>query len=67
MLLRHAFEPRHQSYFHNDFYDLLRRHGLGFVIADTAGKFGYAEHVTAAAWSQEGRDVHVYLDATSAS
>jgi uncharacterized protein YecE (DUF72 family) len=26
---------------------LLRRHGCGFVIADTAGKFGYAEHVTA--------------------
>jgi uncharacterized protein YecE (DUF72 family) len=44
---RHAFEPRHQSYFHPEFYDLLRRHGFGFVIADTAGKFAYAEHVTA--------------------
>ena len=47
MRLRHAFEPRHESYFHPDFYGLLRRHGCGFVIADTAGKFGYAEHVTA--------------------
>jgi uncharacterized protein YecE (DUF72 family) len=47
MRLRHAFEPRHESYFHRDFYDLLRRHRCGFVIADTAGKFSYAEHVTA--------------------
>ena len=46
-VLRHAFEPRHESYFHDEFYDLLRRHGFGFVIADTAGKFAYAEHVTA--------------------
>jgi uncharacterized protein YecE (DUF72 family) len=46
-LLRHAFEPRHESYFHEEFYDLLRRHGFAFVIADTAGKFSYAEHVTA--------------------
>jgi uncharacterized protein YecE (DUF72 family) len=44
---RHAFEPRHESYFHPGFYALLRRHGCGLVIADTAGKFGYAEHVTA--------------------
>jgi uncharacterized protein YecE (DUF72 family) len=44
---RHAFEVRHPSYFHPEFYDLLRRRGAGFVIAETAGKFGYAEEVTA--------------------
>ena len=44
---RHAFEVRHDSYFHPEFYDVLREHGAGFVIADTAGKFGYAEEVTA--------------------
>ena len=44
---RHALEVRHPSYFHPEFYDLLRRHRCGFVIADTAGKFGYAEEVTA--------------------
>jgi uncharacterized protein YecE (DUF72 family) len=44
---RHAVEPRHESYFQPAFYDLLRRHRCGFVIADTAGKFTYAEHVTA--------------------
>ena len=44
---RHAFEVRHPSYFHEEFYALLREHGCAFVIADTAGKFPYAEEVTA--------------------
>jgi uncharacterized protein YecE (DUF72 family) len=44
---RHAFEVRHPSYFCDEFYALLRAHGCAFVIADTAGKFGYAEAVTA--------------------
>ena len=44
--LRHAFEVRHPSYFHEEFYFLLREHGYAFVIADTAGKFPYAEELT---------------------
>jgi uncharacterized protein YecE (DUF72 family) len=44
---RHAFEVRHESYFHDEFYALLREHRCAFVIADTAGKFPYAEEVTA--------------------
>ena len=44
---RHAFEVRHPTYFHDEFYDLLRQHRCAFVIADTAGKFPYAEEVTA--------------------
>lgn len=44
---RHAFEVRHASYFHAGFYDLLRRHHAAFVIADTAGRFGTADEVTA--------------------
>jgi uncharacterized protein YecE (DUF72 family) len=44
---RHALEVRHPSYFHPEFYDLLRRRGVAFVIAETAGKWGYAEEVTA--------------------
>jgi uncharacterized protein YecE (DUF72 family) len=44
---RHAFEVRHPSFFQPAFYDLLRRHRAAFVIADTAGRFGYAEEVTA--------------------
>jgi uncharacterized protein YecE (DUF72 family) len=47
MTLRHAFEVRHPSYFHEEFYFLLREHGYAFVIADTAGRFPYAEKVTA--------------------
>src|SRR5215207_95538 len=45
--LRHAFEVRHPTYFHDEFYALLREHRCAFVIADTAGKFPYAEEVTA--------------------
>ena len=44
---RHAFEVRHPSYFTGEFFDLLRAHRCGFVVADTAGKFPYAEEVTA--------------------
>jgi uncharacterized protein YecE (DUF72 family) len=44
---RHAFEVRHPSYFCEEFYDILRAHRCAFVIADTAGKFDYAEEVTA--------------------
>ena len=44
---RHAFEVRHESYFHDEFYAILREHHCAFVIADTAGKFPYAEEVTA--------------------
>lgn len=44
---RHAFEVRHPSYFDGEFAELLRAYRVGFVIADTAGKFPYAETVTA--------------------
>ena len=43
---RHAFEVRHDSYFHEEFYALLREHDCAWVVADTAGKFPYAEEVT---------------------
>jgi uncharacterized protein YecE (DUF72 family) len=43
---RHAFEVRHPSYFCDEFYDILRANRCAFVIADTAGKFAYAEEVT---------------------
>jgi uncharacterized protein YecE (DUF72 family) len=44
---RHAFEVRHPSYFCDEFYDILHARDCAFVIADTAGKFSYAEAVTA--------------------
>jgi uncharacterized protein YecE (DUF72 family) len=44
---RHAFEVRHPSYFVPEFFDLLRRQRVGYVIADTAGKWTLSEEVTA--------------------
>src|SRR4051812_22085745 len=44
---RHAFEVRHPSYFVPEFFDLLRKHRIAYVIADTAGKWTLAEEVTA--------------------
>ena len=45
--LRHALEVRHQSFMTPDFFNLLREENVGFVIADTAGKFPYSEDMTA--------------------
>ncbi len=44
---RHAFEVRHESWFHPEMYALLREHGVGFVVADTAGRWRLADEVTA--------------------
>jgi uncharacterized protein YecE (DUF72 family) len=44
---RHALEVRHPSYFHDELYAILRAHGCAFVVADSAGRFPYAETVTA--------------------
>lgn len=44
---RHAFEVRHPSYFCEEFYALLRAHRVALVLADTAGRWGYAEELTA--------------------
>lgn len=45
--IRHAFEPRHESFFCQDFVELLRKHNAALVFSDTAGKFLYAEDLTA--------------------
>jgi len=45
--IRYAFEPRHESFFCEDFVELLRKHNAALVIADTAGEFPYAEDLTA--------------------
>jgi uncharacterized protein YecE (DUF72 family) len=43
---RHAFEVRHPSYFHDEFYAILRAHRCALVLADTAGRFPYEEVLT---------------------
>lgn len=45
--LRYAFEPRHESFLSEDFVELLRRNNAALVVADTAGKWPYAEDLTA--------------------
>jgi len=43
---RHAFEPRHESFFCEEFYTLLQERDCALVLADTAGRFPYAEKIT---------------------
>ena len=44
--VRHALEVRHPSFVTPAFVDLLRRHDVGLVVADTAGKWPFMEDVT---------------------
>lgn len=46
-VLRHAVEVRHASFVDDRFLQLLRQHGVASVVADTAGRFPYLEHLTA--------------------
>ena len=45
--LRYAVEIRHQSFVTPEFFDLLRKHNIALVCADTAGKWPYNEKLTA--------------------
>lgn len=45
--VRHAIEIRHESFVDESFIQMLRRHNIAFVVADTAGKWPYREDVTA--------------------
>ncbi|TRO16152.1 DUF72 domain-containing protein [Ectopseudomonas mendocina] len=45
--LRHAVEIRNASFCDPAFIELLRQHGIALVVADTAGKWPYAEDITA--------------------
>ena len=56
--IRYAVEIRHPSFMAPEFFDLLREHNIAFVFADTAGKWPYAEDLTAdfimsAAWGHQ--------------
>ena len=44
--LRHALEVRHPSYETPEFVQLLRRHDIALVVADTAGKWPFLEDLT---------------------
>ena len=44
--LRHTVEVRHETFRDPRFYDLLRRHDVGLVVADNPGKWPIIEEVT---------------------
>lgn len=44
--IRHALEVRHASFLAPEFLDVLRRHDVAVVVADTAGKWPLLPHVT---------------------
>jgi uncharacterized protein YecE (DUF72 family) len=45
--LRHAVEIRNASFLNREFMELLRRHGVALVIAETAGRWPMPEDITA--------------------
>lgn len=45
--LRHALEPRHESFRDGEVAQLLRQHGVALVVADTAGEFAEFDTETA--------------------
>lgn len=44
--LRHAVEIRNETFINETFIALLRKYHVAFVIADTAGRWPYAEDIT---------------------
>ncbi len=48
---RHAFEFRHESWFTDEVYDLLRRHGAALVIGDESTRWVSTPHVRTADWT----------------
>ena len=48
---RHAFEFRHESWFADEVYELLREHGAALVIGDEASRWVSSPHVRTADWT----------------
>lgn len=44
--IRHALEVRHDSFKNAEFIELLRKHNVALVVADTAGKWPFMEDTT---------------------
>ncbi len=66
--LRHALEVRHASFLTPAFTTLLREHGIGLVVADTAGKWPLIRELTADfAYFRLHGDVELYASGYSDS
>lgn len=46
MNFRYAFEVRHESFFVDEFFDMLQRFNFSLVVADSKGLWPYADRVT---------------------
>jgi uncharacterized protein YecE (DUF72 family) len=66
--LRHCVEIRHPSFLVPEFFTLLREYNIAFVFADTAGKWPYAEDLTAEfVYCRLHGDTQLYASGYSAS
>lgn len=66
--LRYCVEIRHPSFLVSDFFDLLREFNIGFVFADAAGKWPYAEDLTSDfVYCRLHGDTQLYVSGYSAS
>ena len=66
--VRHAAEVRHPSFETGEWVDLLRKHNIAFVLADTAGRWPYAEDMTADfVYARLHGDVELYVSGYSES
>jgi uncharacterized protein YecE (DUF72 family) len=64
--LRHAIEIRHESFMNEEFVSLLRKHDIGLVVADTAGKWPKMLHVTSGfVYVRLHGDVRIYTSGYS--
>lgn len=45
--IRHALEIRHDSWLNDNAYDMLNEFNMALCISDTAGRYPYAEEITA--------------------
>ena len=64
--LRHGIEIRHESFMNEEFVSLLRKHDIGLVVADTAGKWPKMLHVTSGfVYVRLHGDVRIYTSGYS--
>jgi uncharacterized protein YecE (DUF72 family) len=64
--IRYALEIRHDSFRRSDFVDLLRRHDVALVTADTAGRWPFLEDQTSDfAYARLHGDVELYVSGYS--
>ena len=60
--MRYAVEIRHDSFVVPEFFQMLRRYSIAFVLADTAGRWPYAEDMTADfVYARLHGDVELYV------